>query len=75
MTFLKAYLKNILIWIDQGINVVFFFGDPDETISSRVGKAYRRGEGWAGVARSIIDEFFGPNHCVESIEEDEGDKI
>lgn len=32
---IKFWLVQILIWIDQGVNVIFFFGYADETISCR----------------------------------------
>ena len=34
---LKKYIWNMLIAFDQFVNAIFG-GDPDETISSRVGK-------------------------------------
>lgn len=37
---LKKYLYNILISLDQLGNTILG-GDPDETISSRLGKNYR----------------------------------
>jgi len=61
------YFKNILIAIDQFLNALLF-GDPDETLSSRVAKHYPH-------RAAIIDKifFWQPNHCQESIEADEGD--
>ena len=32
------WLKNILLWLDQGLNVLLM-GDPDETVSRRAGRA------------------------------------
>ena len=41
------YIWNLLISIDQLANTIMF-GDPDETISSRMGKALRRrSKGWS----------------------------
>ena len=70
----KKYLWNILIWIDQGFNVVFLAGDPDETISSRMGKLVRSGK--CPFCYWICTHFLhkiDPNHCKKSIEEDEGE--
>lgn len=77
---LRRYIKNILVAVDQLFSAVSG-GDPDETISSRVGKAVR---GDYGPTQSVllrpmkvfIDLIFwpfdGPDHCLRRIEEDEG---
>lgn len=69
--FLRAWLWNILIGIDQLLNALAL-GDPDETLSSRMGKAVQanrcilcRGLCW------LIGKF-DPNHCEKTIEADEG---
>ena len=72
---MKRYLLNLLIAIDQGGNA-FFGGNPDETISSRVGKAALREVRGAQILRRVIDWLFenltGERfHCVNSIEWDE----
>lgn len=38
---LGQYLINVLIWLDQGANVVFLGGSPDETISARAYREHR----------------------------------
>lgn len=63
---IKKYLLNILISIDQFVNTVAG-GDPDETISGRLGKHFPNSE-----FRKFVDWMFGPDHCKESIEEEEG---
>jgi hypothetical protein len=66
----KRYFLNILIAIDQFINTIVG-GDPDETISSRVGKRRDNREVfWAKVVDKIF--FWQENHTIESIEVDEG---
>jgi hypothetical protein len=72
------YLRNILITIDQALNVVFFLGDPDETVSSHIGRVKlangrkvpkRRFVMWA------LDWVLGKldkNHSIKYIEHDEG---
>lgn len=82
---MKRYLWNILIWLDQGVNVLLGwllnwvfrtkthrFGDPDETLSSVFGKNILAGEcvGCKLVCRIL--NWFEPNHCILSIEQDEG---
>lgn len=72
---IRHYILNILISLDQLLNTIIA-GDPDETISSRVGKAAQRSK-IAKVLESIINLMFWPfkgnlNHCQQSIEVDEG---
>lgn len=64
------YLLNILIAIDQLLNTLAG-GDPDETISSRVGKRRDANERfWAGIIDRLF--FWQRNHTTKSIEPDEG---
>lgn len=72
------YLLNILISIDQLANTLAG-GDPDETISSRIGKIKLAHEGvipWTSPLVKVIDcllERIDPNHSIDAIEYDEGD--
>jgi hypothetical protein len=67
---MKRYFMNILIAFDQLANVILG-GDPDETISSRLGKAHDSIGTWA---RGVVDRIFGKGHCARSVEPDEGGK-
>lgn len=67
---MKRYFWNILIALDQFGNAVTG-GDPDETISSRAGKAMREGKVW-GCALCRFLNWFQTDHCAKSIEPDEG---
>lgn len=69
MTLLKAYLWNLLIAVDQLLNTLAF-GDPDETLSSRLGKA----AGGCKLCRAIcrLLHRIDAHHCEKSIEPDEG---
>lgn len=75
MNHLKKYIFNILISLDQLVNVLLL-GDPDETISSRLGKWLADGKGtWRGLVAHPICQFlrlFDHNHCMKSVESDEG---
>jgi hypothetical protein len=71
----RLYVLNIMVAVDQLVNAMLL-GDPDETISSRVGKGAR-----SNIALSafefLIDLMFLPiegewNHCKRHIEIDEG---
>ena len=72
---MKKYFWNLLISIDQLVNTIFW-GDPDETISSRLGrKLMQKREGCCKWRKRLckILSFLDPadgNHCVESIEEE-----
>lgn len=68
---MKTYFWNILISIDQLANTLLG-GDPDETISSRMGKALPRCRMCRFICKILhpIDN----NHCVKSIEKDEGSR-
>ncbi len=69
------WIWNILIAIDQLANAILL-GDPDETISGRMGKAIR--EDRCSLCRPVcrlldrLDPRPG-RHCLMAIEEDEGD--
>lgn len=69
MTLLKAYLWNLLIAVDQLLNTLAL-GDPDETLSSRLGKASVRCALCSAICR-LLNKIDG-RHCEESIELDEG---
>ena len=71
LKYVKRYFRNILVWLDQGLNVIFLFGDEDETVSSRAGKAARKGKTWGCVLCKVLD-WFDPDHCEKSIERSEG---
>lgn len=68
---LKLYARNILVGVDQLLGA-FLGGDPDETISSRVGKWSASGSKVGRFFEIILDSIFGKNHCKECIEADEG---
>lgn len=67
---IKKYIKNILIWLDEGLNTALA-GDPDETLSSRAAKWADAGFIWPA---QIIDCIFGVGHCLSSLQEDRGEK-
>lgn len=70
---LRQYILNILISLDQLVNVLIG-GKPDETISSRAGKGRLEGSIFWTYAADFIDLLFYPlekNHCFNSIEWDE----
>ena len=74
---LKRYLWNILIALDQVGNALLA-GDPDETISSRIGKV-KRGHGgripWKRPLLKLADwalDQVDKDHTLESIDDTEG---
>lgn len=80
---MKRWFWNVLLAIDQLGNALAA-GDPDETISSRLGKwkLNRQREGtWppgplhpAWWLERILDRI-DPNHVLDAIEYDEGEPI
>lgn len=61
---------NTALSLDQAANAALH-GDPDESISSRAGKAKRRGDRWGCILCKLLDAIV-PNHCEDAIEFDEG---
>lgn len=71
---MKRYFWNLLLSIDQLGNALTG-GYPDETISSRVGKAASKGGRAARIAEKVIDTLLGSGHCRNNIEHDEGEIV
>ena len=74
----KQYGINVWEGIDNAVSSRLG-GDPDESISSRLGKARSKGsKGWSFIADRVdlvFDELFNfPNHCDRTTEHDEGRK-
>ncbi len=72
---LKKYFWNVLIGIDQLANAMLF-GDPDQTISGRLGKylGYDKST-WQYKIANVVCWFLrkiDKNHCKNAIEKDEG---
>jgi len=65
----KKYGWNILISIDQLVNTIFG-GDPDETLSSRMGKREKTCKICYVIC--MILNLFQKDHCIKSEEKDEG---
>lgn len=68
---MKKYLYNILIGIDQLVNTILC-GDPDETISSRMGKHVAKNDSfWCNLICKLLN-LIEKDHCKKAIEKDEG---
>jgi hypothetical protein len=70
----KPWPYRIALSFDQMLHVLLFNGDEDETISSRAGKAARKGRLWARCfcwLLNIVDK----GHCEKAIEHDEGERV
>ena len=68
----RKWIRNQFIAFDQALNALLG-GDPDETISSRAGKAMDREKPplWAKVVDWVTHPF-EPEHVHKSEEPDEG---
>lgn len=66
---MNRYVRNVLVAFDQMVNAIFF-GDPDETISSR----WAKGRGNCRLCRigCKVLGWIDRDHCDKSIELDEG---
>lgn len=69
---MKKYLFNIALSLDQFINTLFG-GDPDESISSRMGKHLAAHDmcPFCNWLCGILN-YFQKDHCIKAIERDEG---
>ncbi len=68
---IKHYFWNLLIALDQFVNTIFG-GDPDETMSSRIGKSVREDHNPLARACAWVLNKIDRNHCNDAIEPDEG---
>jgi hypothetical protein len=68
---MKQYIWNLLISIDQLFNTILA-GNPDETMSSRMGKHLAKKD--CPICNFICKllNLIQKDHCVKSIEKDEG---
>jgi len=71
------YLYNLALGFDQFMNAILF-GDPDESLSGRCGRAMVSGKpkAWVPPIRAYLDFIFlvlfkQENHCIASIEPEE----
>ena len=83
----KPYWKRLLVWLDQGVNVLlspvlniylppgaYRFGYEDETLSSVFAKNSRHHQvKWCCVMCKLLN-LFDQDHCTKNIELDEGDQ-
>jgi hypothetical protein len=72
---LRPYAFNMWVVSDQYVNT-YFGGNPDHTISGRIGVNAMRGREGYMLAEKIVDGLFylvirQENHCRKSIEPDE----
>lgn len=72
---LKRYVWGFWIWQDQAVNAILG-GNPDVTVSSKVGYMAEQGSKTAAAMAVVIDLLFKvavnqDNHCAASIERDE----
>jgi hypothetical protein len=69
----KKWLYNVLIGFDQFANALAL-GDPDETISARIGRQKLEGRlNWFTYPLEKFLNWLDTDHSVEAIEPDEGD--
>ena len=67
----KKWATNVAIGFDQFWNAVTG-GSPDETISSRWGRASRRGA-WYGRAGCAFLGWLDPGHCEKAVQAEQNE--
>ena len=67
---LNGWGFRLAVALDQFLNVLFFLGAPDETISSRAYKASLRGKHWGCILCRLLD-VLDRGHCARAVEWDE----
>ncbi len=69
---MQSYIHNVLLALDKLLNALFG-GDPQETVTQRLGKMASLGSLRATVACWVIGKVFFRNtkHCADSLEEDD----
>lgn len=67
---MKQYLRNLRIALSQLLNAVLL-GDPDETLSARLGRAAMRGSKW-GRWLYVALNWAQPDHCEKAARGDGG---
>jgi hypothetical protein len=63
---MRRWLWNLLVWLDEGVNVVLLRGNAHETISQRAAWAKQAGKDWGCVLCRFLD-WVRPNHCENAI--------
>ena len=56
------FCLNVAIALDKLGNALLL-GDPNETISRRVGRVRDTGKKWAFVVCRVLSQMFGRDHC------------
>jgi hypothetical protein len=65
------YFRNVFVGLDQLVNALLL-GDPDETLSSRMGKAIAERRCLLCRVICVFLDLFESDHCRRTIEPDEG---
>jgi hypothetical protein len=76
---IKQYVYNLLLAFDQFLSTAILFGDPDSSISSRLGKATlsKKAKWFVKPAQVFVDWLLSPwekDHCVNAYEPTESDE-
>lgn len=66
--FIRNYAYNVFVSLSQLANTALLFGDPDETVSGRIGKSIAAGGFWSHVPLPA----FLLRHFLQSVEPDRG---
>jgi hypothetical protein len=64
-TYLRIYLTNWLIWLDEGLNTLRG-GDPGQSLSVAAGIAQTQGKRWGCILCRFLS-WFQANHCAKAV--------
>ena len=66
----RSYIKRVLLVWDQCINVIFWNGSQDETVSSHIGRRIEAGTAtWFDKKLCCLLKKIEDNHCNKSLGE------
>jgi hypothetical protein len=60
-----TYPVRIGVAIDETLNVIFFDGQPEQTISEHAAIAQREGKKWGCIMCKILSFIVEQNHCAK----------
>lgn len=65
----EGYIQRIGLAVDELLNVIWFSGRPDQTISVHAALEQRKGTRWACVLCKILDVLVERDHCPKQFTE------
>jgi hypothetical protein len=67
---MRNYLRNLTLALDRFLNVVFFYGKADETISYNAATAEKNGKKWGCLFCKFL-HWVDHNHCERTLRDEQ----